>query len=88
MTDRDEAAEDPVARALGNALPTVRRLRWALIAVLVVVLILRLLGVIEPGWNVLLWLTAAVAVLPPLLVALTTARHLKEPGAQREDQQR
>jgi len=70
---------DRLEQALGIRVPAVRKLRLLLIAVLMVVLVAKLLGWFDASWRFILWLTAAVAVLPPILVGLTIARNLERP---------
>lgn len=80
-----EQSHDPVEQALGTAVPRVRKLRLALIAVLVAVLLAKAFGWIDPSWQLILWLTAATAIVPPLLVAMTAARNLEDPHANPDD---
>ncbi len=72
--------DDELEDALNTQLPRIKKLRWALLAVLAVVLLASLLGWIDASWQLILWLAAAVAVLPPLLTALVMARHLRDPS--------
>lgn len=78
-------ADDELQDAFASQLPRIKKLRWALLAALAVVLLANLLGWIDASWQLILWLAATVAVLPPLLTAVLMARHLRDPGETRRE---